>query len=183
MNLGVALARTGRPAEAIALYQKALEITPDAAEVLLRLGMSLADADRLDDAIRSYRKVLEIRPREDSDTYDATTYNLIGEALLKKGETAEALEDLEKGSRLHPGFGPYLYDYALALVRVSRFDEAQESVDAALRADGDMALAHELRGGLLARKQQWPEAAREYQRALELLPGFSRTQIWTSRTY
>ena len=97
---------------------------------------------------RSWRS----RPANDSEQYDATTYNLMGRALAGKGEMAEALEDLEKATQLHPGFGPHLYDYALALVQVNRFDDAQESVEAALRADADLAEAHELRGELLARK-------------------------------
>ena len=151
--------------------------TLTAAEVHFRLGSALADAGKFDEAIAHFRKVLETRPQNDSDTYDATTYNLMGRALAGKGEMAEALKNLEKATRLRPGFGPHLYDYALALVQVNRFDEAQESVEAALRADADLAEAHVLRGGLLARKRQLPEAAREYQEALELPPGFSRAHL------
>jgi len=177
LNLGVALARMGKPDEAIAQYQKALAITPDAAEVHFRLGSALADTGKFDEAIAHFRKVLETRPENKSDTYDATTYNLMGRALAGKGQMGEALEDLEKATRLHPGFGPHLYDYALALVQVNRFDEAQESVEAALHADGDMAEAHILLGELLARKRQLSEAAREYQRALELRPDFGRAHL------
>ena len=177
LNLGVALARLGRSNEAMAQYQKALEINPAAVEVLVRLGMALAEAGRFDEAIAHYRKVLEIRPESDSDAYDATTYDLMGEALSGKGEMAEALQNLQKATQLRPGFAPYLYDQALALVRLNRFDEAQESVEAALRADANLALAHELLGGLLAKKQQLPEAAREYRQVLQLSPGFSRAHL------
>jgi Flp pilus assembly protein TadD len=58
-----------------------------------------------------------------------------------------------------------------------RFDDAQASVEAALRSDANMAEAHELLGGLLARKQQLPEAAREYREALRLHPGFDRAHL------
>jgi tetratricopeptide (TPR) repeat protein len=177
LNLGVALARLGKSNEAMEQYQKALEINPGAVEVLVRLGIALAEARRFDEAIARYRKVLEVRPESDSDAYDATTYNLIGEALSGKGEMAEALENLGRAIQLRAGFGPFLYDYALALVRLNRFDEAQESVEAALRADANLALAHQLRGGLLARKQQLAEAAREYRQVLELSPGFSRAHL------
>jgi tetratricopeptide (TPR) repeat protein len=177
LNLGVALARLGKPEEAIAQYQRALAITPDSAEVHFRLGSALSDTGKYDEAIAHFRRVLETRSQNDSETYDATTYNLMGRALAGKGEMAEALEDLEKATRLRPGFGPHLYDYALALVQVSRFDEAQESVEAALHADAALAEAHVLRGGLLARKRQLPEAAQEYQRALELRPDFSRAHL------
>ena len=177
LNLGVALARLGKPNEAIPQYQKALEITPDAAEVRFRLGSALSDAGKFDEAIAQFRKVLEIRSQNESESYDATTYNLMGRALAGKGEMAEALKALERATQLRPGFGPHLYDYALALVQVNRLEEAQESVEAALRAAADLAEAHVLRGGLLARKRQLSEAAREYQQALELRPDFSRAHL------
>ena len=79
--------------------------------------------------------------------------------------------------RLNPGFGPHLYDHALALTEVNRFDEALLSVQGALRAKPDMAEAHVLLGGLLGKKRQLPEAARAYQRALELQPGLSRAHL------
>src|SRR5271157_5262015 len=177
VNLGVVLGRLGRPDEAIAQYQKALTIAPDDAEVHFRLGSALNDTGEFDEAIAHFRNVLETRPENKSDTYDATTYNLMGRALAGKGQMAEALEDLEKATRLHPGFGPHLYDYALALIQVNRFDEAQESVEAALRADANLPAAHILRGELLARKRELPEAAGEYRRALELRPDFSRAHL------
>ena len=177
LNFGVTLARLGRLDEAIVQYRKALEITPDAAEVHFRLGSALGDAGKFDDAITEFRKVLESRPESQSANFDATTYNLMGRALAGKGQMAEALQDLEKATQLHPGFAPHLYDYALALVRANRFDEAQESVEAALRADANMAGAHELRGGLLARIGQLPEAADEYRQALKLQPDFSKAHL------
>ena len=65
----------------------------------------------------------------------------------------------------HP-VGRYLYDYALALVRADRFDDAQKQAEMAVRADAGLVEAHELLGGLYARKKELPEAAREYAAAL-----------------
>jgi tetratricopeptide (TPR) repeat protein len=177
MNLGVTLARLGKPVEAIAQYQKALQLAPDAVEVHFRLGSALADTGQFDQAIVHFRRVLEIRPAKDAEIYDAVTYNLMGRALAGKGEMAEALQDLETATRIHPNFAPHLYDYALALVRANRFDDAQAAVESAIAADPGMAAAHDLRGGLLARNRQLPEAANEYRRALELQPDFSRAHL------
>jgi tetratricopeptide (TPR) repeat protein len=97
--------------------------------------------------------------------------------LAGKGELPEALYAFEKSTHLRSGYAPHLYDYALALLSAGRFDEAQQSVEAALRSDAKMAEAHELLGGLLARQQQLPEAAREYGEALRLHPGFDRAHL------
>jgi Tfp pilus assembly protein PilF len=90
---------------------------------------------------------------------------------------AEAFYNFGKAARLRPGYGPYLYDFALALVRADRFDEAQEQAEGAVRADSNLADAHQLLGGLFARKQQLPEAAREYRRTLELRPDSGRAHL------
>jgi len=46
-----------------------------------------------------------------------------------------------------------------------------------VQADPKMAEPHALLGGLLARKRQLPEAAREYSEALRLQPGFDRVHL------
>ena len=67
---------------------------------------------------------------------------LTGRVFAVKGATAEALYHFEKANRLRPGYGPHLYDYALMLTKVSRFDEAQQSAEAAIAANPDQAEAH-----------------------------------------
>jgi Tfp pilus assembly protein PilF len=63
------------------------------------------------------------------------------------------------------------------LVRLNRFDDAQAAVEASLKADPNFAAAHELLGSLLSRKLQMADATREYRRAVELQPDFSRAQL------
>jgi len=89
----------------------------------------------------------------------------------------EAFFAFEKALRLRPGYAPHLYDYALALVRADRFDEAQARAEASVQADPNRADTHELLGGLFARKRQLPDAAREYRRTLELQPDSSRAHL------
>jgi len=98
-----------------------------------------------------------------------------------QSQAAESLFDFEKATRLRPGYAPNLYDYALELSAVNRIDEARAAIEAALRADPDMAEAHELFGGLLAAKRQLPEAAEEYARAIRLKPDFARAHLDLAR--
>ena len=60
---------------------------------------------------------------------------------------------------------------------MGRLEEAQQSVEAALKAQPDLVEARELRGGLLARKKQFAEAAGEYRQALKLRPDLSRLHL------
>jgi tetratricopeptide (TPR) repeat protein len=93
------------------------------------------------------------------------------------GNMPEAFFTFERAIRLRPGHAPYLYDFALALVRGDRFEEAQVQAAAAIRVDPNLADAHELMGGLFARKRQLPDAAREYRRTIELQPDLSRARL------
>ncbi len=62
IDLGNALAVQGQVDEAIAHFQKALEIKPDVAEAHYNLGGVLASRGQVDEAIAHYQKALEIEP-------------------------------------------------------------------------------------------------------------------------
>ncbi len=62
-------------------------------------------------------------------------------------------------------------------MRADRFDDAQNEAEMAVRADASLVEAHELLGGLHARKKELPEAAREYSAALALKPDLARVQL------
>jgi Tfp pilus assembly protein PilF len=62
-RLGTALARDGRPREAIDAHRRALAIDPRLAAVRCNLGNALGDATRTAEAIDEYRAALAIDPR------------------------------------------------------------------------------------------------------------------------
>lgn len=165
----------GHIPEAIDKMRRAVALDPDFAGGRTGLAEILWRAGRIGEAEDDLREALRMNP------YDPEAYDLIGRVLAGKGLAPESLFDFEKATRLLPGSAPYLYDYALELSTVNRIDEAQAQVEAAVRADPDMAEAHELLGGLLAGKRQLPEAEREYKEAVRLKPDFSRAQLDLAR--
>jgi tetratricopeptide (TPR) repeat protein len=161
----------GRAGSAIEKVTKAVSLNPDLTEGYTSLAGMLLASGQIDPAAAAAQRALAIDP------YDAAGYNVAGRALASKGENSEALFDFEKATRLRASYGPYQYDYALMLVRLNRFEEAQAAVEASIKADPDFSAAHDLLGGLLARTSQMTEATREYRRAVELQPDFSRAQL------
>jgi predicted Zn-dependent protease len=89
----------------------------------------------------------------------------------------EALYSFKKSIDLRPGYGPNLYDYAIALVRADRYDEARQYAAEAVRANPKMAGAHELLGSLAMREQRYADAIRKYRQALDLEPASDRLQL------
>jgi tetratricopeptide (TPR) repeat protein len=170
-RFGILDSTLGRITEAIDKIQKAIALDPSLPEKSRKLAEILLKAGQRDRAHDAWREALRIDP------YDDDAWDLAGRILAEKGEVAEAMYDFERAIRLRPGSAPHLYDYALALARADRFDEARERVEAALRADANLAEAHELLGGLFERRRQWAEAAAEYRRVLELQPGLNRVHV------
>jgi Tfp pilus assembly protein PilF len=111
-----------------------------------------------------------------TDPFDDAAWDVGGRIMTENGKFAEAFFDFERAIRIHP-YGQYLYDYALALVRADRFDEAQTRAEMAVQADASLFEAHELLAGLHSRKKELPEAAREYEAALALKPDLSRAHL------
>ena len=165
----------GHIPEAIDKMRKAVSLDPDFAGARTGLAEILWRAGKIDEAQDKLREALRTNP------YDPGAYDLIGRVLAGKGSAPESLFDFEKATRLRPNYAPYLYDYALELTTANRIDDAQTQVRAALRADPDMAEAHELLGGLLAGKRQLPEAEREYAEAIRLKPDSARAHLDLAR--
>jgi tetratricopeptide (TPR) repeat protein len=130
-----------------------------------------AAAGQPDRAEAALREALRIDP------YDAAAWDLAGRTLAGKRQFPEALYNFEKAIHHRPNFAPYLYDYALTLFSASQFDRAQESAEAAARADPKLAEAHALLGRLLVRKRQLPAAVKEYQEAVRLRPDFGQARM------
>jgi tetratricopeptide (TPR) repeat protein len=162
---------SGHSAEAIEKIRKAIELDPTLPEQSTALAGILAKAGQTDRAQEALRDALR------TDPYDDAAWDLAGRVLTQKGEMAEAFYDFERAIRLRPGYAPHLYDFALALVRGDRFDEAQQRAEQAVRADPKLADGYELLGGLYARKRQLPEAAQAYRQCLALQPDSSRAHL------
>ena len=95
-NLGNALAKQGRLAEAVDHYLKALRIKPDYVKAHNNLGNALAKQGRTSEAINHFLQALRIKP----DFKKA--HNNLGNTLAKQGRTAEAIDHFLQDMRIKP---------------------------------------------------------------------------------
>src|SRR5881628_939932 len=93
-NRGNALARQGKPAEAIEHFRQALTMKPDYAYAQNNWGAALALQGKLAEAIEHYRRAMQIKP--DS----AEGHNNLGNALADQRKLTEAIEHYQKALRL-----------------------------------------------------------------------------------
>ena len=95
--------------EAIAHFQKALQIKPDYAGACYNLGNALLQKGKVDEAIIQYQKALQIKP-----DYAEAWYNL-GNALLQQGKVDEAIAHYQQALQIKPDFPEVLKNLAWLL--------------------------------------------------------------------
>jgi tetratricopeptide (TPR) repeat protein len=160
--LGDALKNQGRLDEALAKYQKALEIRPNSAEAHNNLGEVLARIGRPNEAVAEYRKALEIRP----DLAEA--HNNLGNALLDRGRLDEAIAEYRKALESQADYAEMHYNLGYALAKSGRLNEGIIEYRKALEINPDYAQAHNNLGNALVGCGRVNEAITHYRKALEI---------------
>jgi protein O-mannosyl-transferase len=179
-NLGTVLARRGQFDEAIAHWQRSLEINSNDTQAHNNLGLVLARRGRLDEAITHYQQALNTEPN------DPKFHRNLGTALISRGQPAQAvihfrkaLEGMPDDARLHDFLG-------LALAASGHIDEAMVHYRKALEINPDDATAHGNLALALAASGKPGEGITHYRRALEINPDSVQIQnnlAWLLATY
>ncbi len=164
-NLGLAFAKEGDVAGAIAQFSKALEIQPDDGEIHYNLGVTLFVKGDLEEAIAQYKTALAIAPD------NAVFHNNLGTALYAKGAVDEAIAQFQESSKLQPGYADAHYNLGNALLRLGKLDEAIAQYRRTLEINPGHEEAHYNLGVALFLKGNLAEAIAQYQKVLEINPG------------
>jgi tetratricopeptide (TPR) repeat protein len=174
-----ALAYMNNTKEALAAYQKAVELDPDNANGWNQLGLLLDLTGELAQAEAAYRKVLAVDGTKEAQA--AATGNL-GLVYRRRGDLAQAEEMQRKSLTLHEALGSkegMALNYGnLGSVYLTRgeLDKAEEMYKKALAlhealgskegmaADyGNLGLVYEERGDLAQAEELWKKSLRLYQ--------------------
>ena len=165
--LGVVRAQQGRNAEALELIGKALEIRPDAPEMLSNYGNVLKSQGRFGEALASYERALAVKP-----DYVAAIAKR-GQVLRDLGRLDDALAATDKALTLHPGHPEALSTRGVILSDLGRHDEALASYDRALAVARDFPDVWNNRALTLKDMKRLTEALASVERALALHPAFA----------
>ncbi len=133
-------------------------------------------AGELDQAVLLYKKSLEIEPSAEAHTFLGWTYSFMG-------RIEEAIEECHKAIAVDPDFGNPYNDIGAYLLQIGRIDEAIPWLEKAKRARRyenpefaycNLGRAYELKG-------LWPLALEEYEKALQVRPGYAPALIALQR--
>src|SRR5215469_782672 len=116
---GVALEGQGKNREALSSFRRALKISPDyipALEQTAQLEFDAGDPD----GIPVLEHLLRLRPD------DLTSHGMLAVLAYQKGDCEAATAHFEKAAALFESKLPALHAYGVCLVRLKRFDKADD---------------------------------------------------------
>ena len=170
-NLGRALHRADRAAEALTCYERALAASPNSLEARFNLGLALVKLGRAQDAVPLFEAALRVAPGR------GEIHRALGNALGAVGRPAEAALHYAAALRLNPGLAEPHHDLGLILLETGRPDEAATEFETALRLDPGYAAALYDLGNARAQTGRMAEAVGFYERAIRAQPDYGAAHV------
>jgi tetratricopeptide (TPR) repeat protein len=158
-NLGAALAALGRYGEALAAYDRALELLPGNRGVRTNRALALYKSADLP------RATAELQALQDEQPSEARVTLLLADCRLQLGEYGRAQELLLPLESARPDDRAVLYALAMACIRGGRPEEGQRRIERLLRG-GDSAEAQYLLGSAAFETGRYPAASEHFAKAL-----------------
>lgn len=163
-DLGSALVKQGRYAEAEVELREAIRLKPDYVQAHNNLGNVLGIQGRLTESEQEYRQVVRMAP-----DYAEAHYNL-GNILSKQGKIGEAEQEYREALRLAPGDARFHNNLGALYFNQGKVGEAEQEYREAIRLKPDHAEAHLNLGYALILLGKHEEAGRELKLYLEFAP-------------
>ncbi len=148
---------------AIDLLKNAIILDDTNDESFVELGDIYMDTEDIDSAIKAYCQAIKLNPK------NAVSYNKCAMALWKKDYIEEAIIAYHKAIGINPDY-PAAYNNlgVIYLDGIRNLKEAKKLFETALKLKPDYVMAYFNMGRVLQEQGQNVEAAKNYQKALEL---------------
>jgi len=197
-NLGVILANTGHPAEAMDHYQSAARLNPDFPQTFNNLGNALARSGRTGEALAAYSRAVALWPGfadaemnwaavlVEAGQYDAAEAHYrnvlherpaaaeaeygLGNCEANLGHLPAAVEAYRAAVRMRPDYAEAHANLGLALATAGQTAAAIEELTQALTLKPNYAEGHAYLGSILAQAGHLPEAAAQIRLAIQINP-------------
>ena len=174
---GMALVRSGRAAEAEALFAKLLSAHADSAEVNVVLGQAHAEQGDYDAAVASLKRAIELKPAV------AEANASLGLIFLKQGKLEESTQALQAELKTHPSDVKTRYTLATVYELDRRPDEALREVRTVLKMRPDYGSARYLLGKILLAQGNAAEAAAQLEISAKLSPDDANVHYQLGQAY
>jgi arylsulfatase A-like enzyme/Tfp pilus assembly protein PilF len=153
-----------RYAEAIPLYQKALELKPDHDLATINLANAYRQIGNVDASVLGYERYLQLDPK------NAYVRYYLGELYTETGQLDRAEASFRKALELDPSMASAQNAVGVVALKRGDVDRAMQEIDAALRAKPDVRLAHFNRALIYEARGDFDRARTEYLAEIQRFP-------------
>ena len=165
-NLGEAFRHLGRLNDAVASYQRSIQLMPQQLDAYSNLALALEAMGRHEECASALQQAAQFAGTDRLDVHDR-----LGAALLRAGDPFAAAAQHRKVIALAPNFAPAHANLGLALAKTNaHIDEVLAACRQALELAPDAAEAHGAMAVVLDRAARHEDAITEFQRAAALNP-------------
>ncbi len=176
-NLGNAYLKRKEYGQAIAQYDRTLELYPDLPMALINRGVAYQRSGDDARALQDFRRVVQIAPMH------VNGRSQLGNFYLRRGRLDEALAQFDAILRMDPRNTNALLDRASVFIEQRRFEEALRDLDLAVRLGRREAFVYNNRGYVLFRLGRFVEALRDLRTAVRSDPGLTNARMNIGRIY
>jgi tetratricopeptide (TPR) repeat protein len=164
MELGMECIRQGQYDEAVAEFEKAIELDPGRADAYRNMGTIYGEQDALAEAVAAYEKAIEIDP-----DFGEAYCDLAG-VYVDLEKLAEAIATGEKGIELAPDYCIGRNNLGFAYHMQGMYKEAIAQYQEAIRIDPNSVKAHDNLGMAYYEQGRFDEAVAEWEESLRINP-------------
>jgi len=144
------------------LYRTTIARNPECWMAQVNLGNILYKANRIPGAMDLFKQASRIKP--------AVAHYSVGNALMDKGRTSEAIEEYRQALRINRDYAEAYNNLGGALLLIGRTSEAIDQFEEALLINPDYAEAQNNLGNALVQTGRALEAINHYKNALRMTP-------------
>jgi tetratricopeptide (TPR) repeat protein len=166
LTRGKALQARGKHAEALALFERAVQFSPSWFDAWFNLAYTLDDLGDYEGAVAAWDRALHLDPNR------AAAWSNLGIALLVLGRREEALAAYSHAVTLDPDYPNAWSNMGTALGGLGRSDQALAAYDRAIALDPTYREAWTGRGAALLSLGRYAESLATYERAIALDPDY-----------
>ena len=165
---GYAAGTSGNYNEALASFNKAIELDPKDADAYNNRGIAYDNLGNHKQAIKDYNKAIELDPK------NAKAYNNRGGAYGDLGNYKQAIKDYDKAIDLDPKYAAAYYNRGIACRNLGNYKQAINDYNKAIELNPQYARAYTGRGGAYGKLGNYNQAINDYNKAIELNPQYAR---------
>ena len=165
--LGACYKSLGQLDASIRMFQTAVDIKPDYAEVYNNLGITQMQLKQLNAAVESFNKALVIIPNY------AEAYNNLGNAFKELRQFTVAIKNYQKAISIKPELAEGHNNLGLTFLSLGHIKKSAECFERAIAIKPDFASAHNNLGSSFRESGNLKNAVKCHENAIAINPNFA----------